>query len=101
MPLEVQKTRDDAEDFGTGHRKFLTREDAVEYLEEDPRHAIVIFGTSAGVKFDPPVYVLRGASEQLDNFFYGEYPAEDPGDASDAESASEALQEALDMALTR
>lgn len=71
----------------------LTLDQAVDYLEENPRHALVIVG-SAG-----EVYVLRGAGDDLCNFYYGYYPAEDPNDANGGDlTAREAVNASLVLA---
>ena len=67
--------------------------EVVTYLEADPRHAIVIQGKAR------QVYVLRGASEELNNFFYGDMPAEDPNDADGGDlTARQAVTEAVKRA---
>lgn len=59
------------------------------YLNASPRNALVIGGAKK-------VYVLRGASEQPNNFYYGLWPAEDPNDAEGGDlTASQAIAEAL------
>lgn len=67
----------------------FSKEELVEYLEKSPRHAVVLHGST-------PQYILRGAGEWLDNFYWGEYPAEDPNDANGGGlRAKEALADAL------
>lgn len=66
------------------------------YLNENPRHAVVLHAGKDDyfdlISYDPPLYVLRGASEELNNFYYGTMPAEDP---NDAEGGTYTAEEAL------
>ena len=74
--------------------------DVVNYLNASPRNAIVITDldeASGECVAGSPVYVLRGAGEDLNNFYFGPFPAEDPGDANGGDlTAEQALAEALD-----
>lgn len=74
----------------------LTPTEAVNYLNADPRTAIVITGVTVGGRAHPllpnghHVAVFRGAAETLDNFFYQETPLSHPdadGGDLDAETA--------------
>lgn len=69
--------------------------DLIAYLNESPRHAIVITGL-AEESSQCAVYVLRGAGEDLNNFYWGSYPVEDPADGGDL-TAEEAVDLALDL----
>jgi hypothetical protein len=87
----------DSELDGTGPRQLLGTDTVVAYLEANPRHAVVLheFHNDDSVfTYDPPVYILRGASETLNNFYYGDMPAEDPNDANGGDlTAEEALHD--------
>lgn len=89
------KTRDDAEAFGEEEKTWLTCDEVIAYLEESPRHAIVLYEMYDDwfetTKLDPPVYVIRGASEQSDDYYYGNCPAEDPTDGTPETSAEQAI----------
>jgi hypothetical protein len=76
-----------------GPAERRSRREVVEYLEQDPSHAVVIHVRR-------PIYVLRGASERLDNFYYGEWAESmDPNDANGGDlTAREAVNEAVEMA---
>lgn len=78
-----------------------TAEELVVYLNEDPRHALVVTDlaeVSGECVVTGPVYVLRGAGEGLGDFYFGSYPAEDPNDAEGGDlTADAALAQALDL----
>lgn len=69
----------------TGARTTVTANEVVAYLNADPRHAVVLHESKddfyGRTVFSPELYVLRGAGEDLQNFYWGEMPAEDPNDA--------------------
>lgn len=81
--FRVSKTNDT--DLATEPVVEATPAEVVAYLNDDPRNAVVLVGSRDaffGEKtFEPSLYVIRGASEGLDNFYYGHMPAEDPNDA--------------------
>lgn len=81
--FRVSKTNDS--DLATESVVEATPAEVVSYLNDDPRHAVVLVGSTDelfGEKtFEPSLYVLRGASEALNNFYYGHMPADDPNDA--------------------
>ncbi len=87
-------------DPSTGTRIETTPKAIIDYLNENPRHAITIHDLneeSGECTAHNPQYILRGASEELNNYYYGPVPAEDPNDASGGDlTAEEALKEALD-----
>lgn len=92
------KTRDDILAFGEEPLGWYTADELITYLEENPRHAVVIFAATDNLQditFEPPVYVLRGASEKPDDYYRGEYPPEDSNDGTPATSAETALSEAV------
>lgn len=63
---------------------YRTPGQVVEYLHQDPRHAVVIVDADTSVNNGEargPVYVLCGAGETSDNYYYGWHPAEDPNEA--------------------
>lgn len=63
------------------------------FLEEEPGNAVIIHGGRdsffGGIDYDPPIYILRGAGEDLSNFYYGEMPAENPNDADGGDLTAE------------
>ncbi len=74
----------------------LTPTEAVDYLNADPRMALVITSVTVGVRVHPlipnghHIAVFRGAAETSDNFFYQELPLSNPdadGGDLDAETA--------------
>ena len=75
--------------------------EVIAYLNEKEENAVVIVDadTSLANQAEMPrhfQYIIRGASGELDNFYYGEYPAEDPGDANGGDlTADEAIYEAV------
>jgi len=81
--FRVSKTNDS--DLAAEPVVEATPAEVVAYLNESPRHAVVLVGSEdevfGKVTFEQALYVLRGASEALDNFYYGHMPAEDPNDA--------------------
>lgn len=98
--LEVQASLVHDEDtdwqtFSAAIRQWYSASEVVEYLEEDPRHAVFLFGGRdrhfGEIHFQNPLFILRGAGEGLVDFFYGELPAEDPNDAEGPYTAEQAL----------
>ncbi len=81
--FRVSKTNDS--DLAAEPVVEATPTEVVAYLNESPRHAVVLVGSECKVfgkvTFEPALFVLRGASEKLDNFYYGHMPAEDPNDS--------------------
>ncbi len=71
-------------------------EEVETFLNADPANAVVVTGFTEAeedsVTSIDPMYVIRGASEALDNFYIGAIPAEDPNDADGGSwTAAEAL----------
>lgn len=94
--MKINATFTDHEILSDGELKTVTVAEAEQYLNDDPAHAVIIHGTDRAV-FTPELYVLRGASEDLDNFYWGLMPAEDPNDAEGGDlTAAQALQAALE-----
>lgn len=96
----VKCTLTDDQQLSAADPAWHTPEEVVAYLDASARHAVVIVDldeVSGECVAQAPQYVLRGASEQLDNFYFGAYPAEDPNDADGGQlTAAEALAAALD-----
>lgn len=82
--LRVRLTTHD-KDLEQGEIHTMSAVQAAAYLDADPAHAIVMLGAQdnyfGNVPFEPNVYVIRGASERTDNYYFGDMPAEDPNDA--------------------
>lgn len=72
----------------------------IEYLEESPRHGVIITDfeeESDECVINRPVFILCGAGESLDDYFYGEAPYDDPDKVVEYDlSARMALHRALD-----
>lgn len=66
-----------------------TPADLVTYLNANPRNAVVVDLD------DRQVAIFRGASEDLDNFYYQDLPLEDP----DANGGDLTAQQAVDEVL--
>lgn len=82
--ITARLTTDDALDVGP--IRELTADQAESYLNSGQRNALVLMSArddTTGILpvFEPNIYVVRGASGKLDNFYYGDMPAEDPNDA--------------------
>ncbi len=79
---------------------WRTPDEVVVFLNASPRNAVVITDlveASGECVATTPQYVLRGASERPDNFYFGSVPAEDPNDANGGDlTAKAALNGALD-----
>ena len=84
-----------------GDEKEFKPQELIDYLNESPRHALAITGfeeESDECEIKNAVYVLCGASDQPDNYYYGLLPAEDPNDAEGGDlTAKEAISLALDL----
>ncbi len=85
-----------------GEERDATPAEVVAYLNASPRHAVVVSNlteASGECEAQTPQYLLRGANDGLQSFWFGPMPAEDPGDASggdlDAEAALTAALDAL------
>jgi len=66
----------------------LSQEEIVRWLKSDPSHAVVFP--------DRMRFILRGASEALENFYWGDLPSEDPNDAEGGDlTAEEVVKSAL------
>jgi hypothetical protein len=81
--VHVVKTNDST--LAVEPAKWLPIMDAADYLNANPRHALVIDGAETDVTgfgtLEPAMYVLRGASEKLDNFYFGRIDNESPNDS--------------------
>jgi len=80
---------------------FRTPADVVSYLKQSPRNAVVIIDAdtdiSGVVESSGPHYVMRGASGELNNYYWGHYPAEDPNDAEGGHlTAEQAVRQAVE-----
>lgn len=79
-------------DLDAGKTRRATPQEVVDYLNANPRNAVVI--TDIEEESDEcvattPQYIIRGASESLDNFYFGSMPAEDPNDSSGGDLTAE------------
>lgn len=84
---------DDSNLDGAADRAVRPWREVEAYLNSDPRHAVVLHSGYDDyfelTPFDPPIYVLRGAGEDLNNFYWGDMPAEDPNDAEGGDLTAE------------
>lgn len=87
-------------DLDVGETRTATPQEVINYLNADPRHAIVLHDIeeeSGECVATTPQYIIRGAGEQLGDFYFGAMPAEDPNDAEGIDlTAEEALFQATD-----
>lgn len=76
---------------------FIDRKTAevVAYLNADPRNAVVLNNQLAQMA------VWRGASEQLNNFYWQDLPLEDPDSNGGDLTAEEAIEQAWETPTTR
>ena len=82
-----------------GEPQTKTVQEVVDYLQENPRHAVILHGSHdehfGDTVYDDRFYVLRGAGEGLDEFWYGVMPCEDPEDDDGGDlTAAQALSHA-------
>lgn len=93
LRLKCVLSRDDADWSKPGKSAWRTAAEVEVYLNADPRHAVLLFGGKDEIfgtlKYEPALYILRGASEGLDNFYWGTLPAEDPNDAEGGDLAAD------------
>lgn len=91
-------TRDDADMSGEAH--WVGQYDVYDYLNADPRHAVVLVGVhdSKGEReLSPQRFIIRGAGEGPHDFFWGLGVYEEPDDACGVDLAVfEAVEAALE-----
>lgn len=93
--LTVAKTKANTATFGNEPHEIITESAAADYLNADPQNSIVIYAID-GRDLQRPLFIIRGASEALDNFYYGEHPPEDPGDVDGGDlTAADVLGELI------
>lgn len=100
-PHQVTAIKTNDYDLSDQNPQTYRLDELIIYLNENPRHAIVITDLDEAPPqhtVTTPVYVLRGAGEDLNNFYWGSYPAEDPDDIDGGDlTAEEAVGLALDL----
>lgn len=70
---------------------YYTRGELVAYLNAKPTNAVVVEHQNGNIG-----YLFCGAGETADNYYWGFFPAEDPGDANGGDlTADAALDEML------
>lgn len=90
--VDVILCRDDDPEFGKGPVQSLHPVQIVAWLAGSPRNAVVIQG-------EVPTFVICGAGEGPDDYYYGEMPCEDPDSVADADLTAElAVQDAIKFA---